>query len=181
MTEPGLRITHVGLRTVSLLQIHPDDVQKWAPLAADTLGEPGAGRSATEGPRAYSLGPTEWLLIDYPLQEVRRRLSADPGRVLVRVTDISAAFASLKVEGAGARAVLASDIGAPWAAQSSRPGQYVRTRLGHVEVVLHCVGDDSFELHVDRSVADHLEAWLEARYAEQIPAGVSDPGPLRVQ
>ena len=169
MTEPELRITRVGLRSASLLQIHPDDAQNMAPLAASTLGESRVGQSAIEGPRAYSLGPTEWLLIDYPLQDVRRRLGADLGRALVRVTDISAAFASLKVEGAGARAVLGSDIGAPWAAHSSQPGQYVRTRLGHVEVVLHCVGHDSFELHVDRSVADHLEAWLAARHAEQSP------------
>ena len=167
MTELEVRITRVGLRSASLLQIHPDDVQQWAPLAADTLGVPGTGQSMTEGPRAYSLGPTEWLLIDYPLQDVRRRLGAELGRALIRVTDISGAFTSLKVEGAGARAVLASDIGAPWAAQNSRPGQYVRTRLGQVDVVLHCVGHDSFELHVDRSVADHLEAWLAARYTEQ--------------
>jgi heterotetrameric sarcosine oxidase gamma subunit len=166
MTELEVRITRVGLRSASLLQIHPDDVQQWAPLAADTLGVPGAGQR-TDGRRAYSLGPTEWLLIDYPLQDVRRRLGAELGRALIRVTDISGAFTSLKVEGAGARAVLASDIGAPWAAQNSRPGQYVRTRLGQVDVVLHCVGHDSFELHVDRSVADHLEAWLAARYTEQ--------------
>lgn len=167
MTELEVRITRVGLRSASLLQIHPDDVQQWAPLAADTLGVPGAGQSVTEGPRAYSLGPTEWLLIDYPLQDVRRRLGAELGRALIRVTDISGAFTSLKVEGTGARAVLASDIGAPWAAQNSRSGQYVRTRLGQVDVVLHCVGHDSFELHVDSSVADHLEAWLAARYTEQ--------------
>jgi heterotetrameric sarcosine oxidase gamma subunit len=165
MTELELRITRVGLRSASLLQIHPDDAQNVAPLAASTLGESRPGHSATEGPRAYSLGRTEWLLIDYPLQDVRRRLGADLGRAMVRVTDISAAFASLKVEGPGARAVLASDIGAPWAAHSSQPGQYVRTRLGHLEVVLHCVGHDSFELHVDRSVADHLEAWLGDRIA----------------
>jgi heterotetrameric sarcosine oxidase gamma subunit len=181
MTEFELRITRVGLRSASLLQIHPDDSQKLATLADGSLGEFRAGHSATEGPRAYSLGPTEWLLIDFPFQDVRRRLSTDLGRALIRVTDISAAFASLKVEGTGARAVLASDIGAPWAAQSSQPGQYVRTRLGHVEVVLHCVGPDSFELLVDRSVADHLEAWLAARSAELAPAGASYPGPLRVQ
>jgi heterotetrameric sarcosine oxidase gamma subunit len=166
MTELELRITRVGLRSATLLQIHPDDAQKMTPLAGSTFGGLPAGQSATQGPRAYSLGPTEWLLIDYPLEDVRRRLSSDVGRALVRVTDLSAAFASLKVEGSGARAVLASDIGAPWAAHSSQPGEYVRTRLGHVEVVLHCVGHDSFELHVDRSVADHLEAWLEARVTE---------------
>jgi len=167
MMETELRITRVDALNASLLQIHPDDSQNVAPLARTVLGAARPGHSATVGPRAFSVGPTEWLLIDHSFQDVRRRLSTDLGRALVRVTDISAAFAALKVEGAGARAVLASDIGAPWVAHSSQPGQYVRTRLGHVEVVLHCVGDDSFELYVDRSVADHLEAWLAAQSAEQ--------------
>ena len=42
-------------------------------------------------------------------------------------------------------------------------GQYVRTRLGQVEVVLHCLGEEIFELHVDRSLADYLQGWLAAR------------------
>ena len=51
MTELELRITRVGLRSASLLQIHPDDAQNVAPLAASTLGESRAGHSATEGPQ----------------------------------------------------------------------------------------------------------------------------------
>jgi sarcosine oxidase gamma subunit len=54
---------------------------------------------------------------------------------------------------------------------AERPGQYARTRLGQVEVVLHCISMDAFELHVDRSVVDHLEAWLLAQYEAQSPAG----------
>jgi heterotetrameric sarcosine oxidase gamma subunit len=168
MADTQLRITRTDSRSASLLQIHPEDCGNLAPLVA-AFGNQPAGHSATEGPRAYSIGPAEWLLIDYPVQDVRRQLSGYLGRALVRLTDVSAAFASLKIEGAAARTVLASDIGAPWSVQRSEPGQYVRTRLGQVEVVLHCVGPDAFELHLDRSVADHLEGWLAARHAQQSP------------
>ncbi len=169
MGELELRVTRIPARSVSLLQIHHSDSRVLAPLAARSFGAAGSGHSETAGPRAYAISPTEWLLVDYPLQEVRRRLAGDSGRALVRVTDISAAFVSLKVEGSAARAVLASDIGAPGMAQSSRPGQYVRTRLAQVDVILHCVGADAFELLADSSIAEHLEAWLEAQYRAHSP------------
>jgi heterotetrameric sarcosine oxidase gamma subunit len=167
MAELDFQLTRVPARSVWLLQIHEDGSRDLASLAARPFGAAASGHSETAGPRAYALGPTEWLLVDYPLQEVRRRLAEELGRALVRVTDISAAFVSFRVEGNMARAVLASDIGAPWAAEGSRPGQYVRTRLAQVEVVLHCIGADAFELLADRSIAQHLEDWLAARYAAQ--------------
>jgi len=169
MADCQLKITRERPQSASLLQVHQESAPEMAPLTVDTFGDNLPGHSATHGPRAYSISPTEWLLIDYPVQEVRRQLSARLDRALVRLTDVSAAFVSLKVEGAAARTVLASDIGAPWAARSSQPGQYLRTRLGQIEVVLHCVGHDAFELHVDRSVADHVEGWLAARHAEHFP------------
>jgi heterotetrameric sarcosine oxidase gamma subunit len=168
MNESELLIARLSPRSTSLLQIHGGDIREASPLAARVLGDP--DRSSVCGPRAYVIGPTEWLLIDYSLDDVRRQISRDLGRILVRVTDLSAAFASLRVEGTAARTVLASDIGAPWMAATARPGQYARTRLGQIEVVVHCVRADAFELHVDRSVVDHLEAWLLAQYEAQSPS-----------
>jgi heterotetrameric sarcosine oxidase gamma subunit len=81
----------------------------------------------------------------------------------MRLTDVSAAFTSLRVEGTAAREVLAADVGAPWIPQRGRPGQYGRTCLGQVEVVVHCLTEEVFELLVDRSLADYLEGWLAAR------------------
>jgi heterotetrameric sarcosine oxidase gamma subunit len=170
MNESELLIARLSPRSASLLQIHGGDIREASPLAARVLGDPDPGRSSLSGPRAYVIGPTEWLLIDYSLDDVRRQLIRDLGRILVRVTDLSAAFASLRIEGAAARTVLASDIGAPWMAASAGPGQYARTRLGQIEVVVHCVGADAFELHVDRSVVDHLEGWLLAQYEAQSPS-----------
>jgi heterotetrameric sarcosine oxidase gamma subunit len=169
MNESDLLIVRLSPRSASLLQIHGGDIREASPLAARVLGDPDPGRSSLSGPRAYVIGPTEWLLIDYSLDDVRRQLIRDLGRILVRVTDLSAAFASLRIEGAAARTVLASDIGAPWIVASALCGQYACTRLGQIEVVVHCVGDDAFELHVDRSVVDHLEAWLLAQYEAQSP------------
>jgi heterotetrameric sarcosine oxidase gamma subunit len=166
-----LRITRTPLRSVSLLQIHQQELQSAALCAGSPFTDSPPGHSATQGPRAYAIGPAEWLLIDYGLQDLRRQLLRQSGQAVIRLTDMSSAFASLKIEGSAARTVLASDIGAPSAAHSSEPGQYVRTRLGQVEVVLQCVGAEAFELHVDRSLADYLEGWLEARYAEH-----ADPG-----
>jgi len=167
MSELEFRVTRRLVRNVSLLQIHQHDSREVVALAARSFGAAGIGRAETAGPRAYALGPTEWLLVDYPLQEVRRRLAEDLGRALVRLTDISSAFVALRVEGSAARVVLASDIGAPWAARDSRPGQYVRTRLAQVDVILHCIGADVFELLADRGIACHLEDWLAAQHAAQ--------------
>jgi heterotetrameric sarcosine oxidase gamma subunit len=181
MAELEFRITRVPVRSVSLLQIHADGSAEAAPLAARSFAAAGRGHTETAGPRAFAVSPTEWLLIDYPLQEVRRRLAEDFGRALVRLTDISAAFVSLRVEGNAARAVLASEIGAPWAAGGSQPGQYVCTRLAQVDVILHCIGAEAFELLADRSFAEHLEGWLAAQYAAQAaPAPSRGPG-TRIQ
>lgn len=175
MDHNQLRITRTELRSASLLQVHQSELQDPAVFSGSPFCDWPPGHSATEGPRAYSIGPAEWLLIDYPIQEVRQELRRRSGQALIRLTDVSGAFASLKIEGSAARTVLAADIGAPWAAQSSRPGEYARTRIGQVEVVLHCVGPEAFELHVDRSLADHLEGWLEARHAERAGPDEIDP------
>ena len=172
VTDPACLITHMPARSITLLQIHTADVDRVAPLAGRAFDEPVAGFATYRGPRAYALAPTEWLLIDYPRDRMRRSLE-EFGDLPVRLTDVSAAFSCMQIEGSAARAVLATDIGASWMASSARPGNYVRTRLGQVEVVLQCTGDCSFELHVDRSVAAHLEQWLTAQFEMHFPSGGS--------
>ena len=161
--ESTLVITRLAPRTVALLQLHPAGPEDIAPLVTDAATDADAGNEAAPARQVFSMSPCEWLLMNYPLHELRRRLGARTGRSLMRLTDVSAAFISLRVEGTAAREVLAADIGAPWMPQRGKPGEYVRTRLGQVEVVLHCLGEEIFELHVDRSLADYLEGWLAAR------------------
>ena len=162
--ESTLVITRLTPRSVALLQLHPaggrEDI---VPLVTGVATDTGAGNESGQARQVFSVSPSEWLLMNYPLHELRRRLGERTGRGLMRLTDVSAAFISFRVEGTAAREVLAADIGAPWMPQRGKPGQYVRTRLGQVEVVLHCLGEEIFELHVDRSLADYLEGWLAAR------------------
>ncbi|HVW69890.1 MAG TPA: sarcosine oxidase subunit gamma family protein [Steroidobacteraceae bacterium] len=177
MVDGELTITRMDLQSASLLQISPEDHSDVARLAARAFGNHPAGHSAAHGPRAYSIGPTEWLLINYSVDHLRRQLRTGLGRAHVRLTDVSAAFTSFKVEGSAARTVLANDISSSWVAHGSQPGQYVRTQLGQVEVLLHCVGPDAFELHVDRGAAEYLKGWLDARRAEWFLSGASDGDP----
>jgi heterotetrameric sarcosine oxidase gamma subunit len=166
MSDRDFRVTRVSPRRVALLQIQESDSLAAAAGTARSLGTCSSHREAN-GPRAFAIGPAEWLLVDYPLEDMRRRLLEDLGRAIVRVTDVSAAFVSFRVEGDMARAVLTSDVGPSWAARASRPGQYVRTRLAQADVILHCVGADAFELFADRGIAEHLEEWLAERYEAQ--------------
>jgi sarcosine oxidase, subunit gamma len=171
--ESQLVITRLAPRSVALLQLHPAEPADIAPLVAGAGVQADATEESGPGARVFAVGPSEWLLMNYPLHELRRRLGARTGRSLMRLTDVSAAFTSLRVEGAAAREVLAADIGAPWIPQRGRPGQYGRTRLGQVEVVVHCLTEEVFELLVDRSLADYLEGWLAAR--SPLPAKLVEP------
>lgn len=159
MRDRQLLITRMPQRAVSLLQIHSQSG------TIDSLDTQllGSGRATcTAGPRAYRMGPNDWLLVDHRLEHVRRHLIASLGRVLARLTDVSATFASLRVEGLAVRNVLATEnVGA---LASAQPGEYARVRLGCIDVVGQCLAEDAFELHVDHVLADSLVAWLVARY-----------------
>src|SRR6266404_2442165 len=163
MTNSEQMIRRLPSRSASLLQICGCDVEVIAPLTARILGAPCQGSSPTHGPRAYSIGPTEWLLIDYAIGDVRQTVRREADRALLRITDVSDAYVSLRVEGPAAQSVLLSDIGAPSTVITAQPGQYARVRLAQAEVVMQCIARDIFELLVDRSLAAYLEGWLVAQ------------------
>ncbi len=165
MKDSELVVMRLPTARVSLLQVHGAVTGPPDRLVGRLLGGQDTHLSPTMGPRVYSIGPTEWLLFDYSVHDVRRRLQEEAGRALIRLTDVSDAFTSFSIHGLQARIVLASDIGAPRVASGALPGQYSRTRLGQIDVVLHCTGENAFEAHVDRSVADYFETWLMAQYS----------------
>jgi heterotetrameric sarcosine oxidase gamma subunit len=169
VTEFPLQIVRFSPRNVSLLQFHSSRQEEGREFASRFAAD-GADSDSFVRPRVYTIGPTEWLLIDCRTENVRRSLSASAGRALVRITDVSAAFASLRIKGGAARATLMSDISAPRIIECGRPGDYVRTRLAQIDVVLQCIGTDTFELHVDSSLVDYLESWLKAQYHARTPA-----------
>lgn len=155
-------VTRLSSRNASLVRFEGADIREISQLGAHLLGGVDVGYASTAGPRVYSLGPAEWLLINYSLDEIRQHLRRNSGRGVVRLTDVSQALSSLRIEGAMTRAVLASDIGTPWAA-AAKPGEYAHTRLCAVDVILQCTGTSKFEVHVDQSSAAYLEEWLAAQ------------------
>jgi heterotetrameric sarcosine oxidase gamma subunit len=169
MKVAELLVTRLPALRVSLLQIHGATTQAAELFADHILGDHGKHRSPTAGPRVFSIGPMEWLLIEHSINDVRRRLQDGEPRAFVRLTDVSHAFTSFSIRGAYARAVLAGDIGAPPAVSAAGPGHYAKIRLGQIEVILHCTGENAFDVHVDCSLADHFESWLEAQRSARFP------------
>jgi heterotetrameric sarcosine oxidase gamma subunit len=169
VTESPLRIVRFSPRNVSLLQFYGSRQEEGLEIATRFAAD-SADSNPLIRPRVYAIGPTEWLLIDCLTEGTRRILRASAERVSVRITDVSAEFASLKIEGSAARAVLLSDMAPSGTIHCGRPGEYVRTHLGQIEVILQCVATDVFELHVARSLVDDLESWIKAQYCARFPA-----------
>jgi hypothetical protein len=143
---------------------HPGKIQSWTQRF---FGLSSPGQAPLQGPRAYSLGSAEWLLIDCSREYLRRSVKG-LGRAPLRVTDLTRSFASLRVAGSMARTVLASDGDTKWIPWAG-PGHYGPMRLGHVPALVQCVGYDTFELYVIRHSSARLEAWLHARHDGHVP------------
>jgi hypothetical protein len=63
MKGSELIVTRLPTLRVSLLQIHGTTVQTAEQFATRVLGNQSDHRSPITGPRAYSIGPMEWLYI----------------------------------------------------------------------------------------------------------------------
>ena len=119
--------------------------------------------AAGEDPQSLWLGPDHWLLVSR-LQSVSamidRCATGLPG-LLHNAVDQSAAYAVLRIEGRGAREVLASGSGLDLRERNLARGSCRPTRLAQVAAVIVAAGADSFELYVDRGYGKYLLDWLE--------------------
>ena len=75
--------------------------------------------------------------------------------------DVSDARALFRIEGKGAREVLAKGAPVDLAPGVFEPGEIRRSRLGQVAAAFWMNGEDAFELVCFRSVADFVQTWLE--------------------
>ena len=120
-------------------------------------------RAPIAGPRAFSISPTDWLLVDHSLTDARRRFfSRTTRRSQIQVTDVSQALATILVEGRRARSVLAATTDAPELLKAATPRQYAGVRLGEVDVIVQCIHAQGFELYADRRAVDYLKEWIRA-------------------
>jgi sarcosine oxidase subunit gamma len=122
------------------------------------------------------MSPDEWLLqaprADLPAlaDAARAALGERPHLVL----DVSDARALFRIEGPGARDVLAKGAPVDLSRAAFGPGDFRRTRLGQVACAFWMTGTagdgEAFELVCFRSVAGHVFEWLcESAEAETLP------------
>ena len=120
-------------------------------------------RTAGEDPQSLWLGPDHWLLVgrQQPASAMIERCAAGLAGLLHNAVDQSAAYRILRVEGRGAREVLASGSGLDFREQSFSKGGCRPTRLAQIAAVIVAAGPEAFELYVDRAYAKYLHDWLE--------------------
>jgi sarcosine oxidase subunit gamma len=109
------------------------------------------------------LSPEEWLLVAPPGLEAGliQRLEQALTGVHAGTVDVSDARAIIRLEGTAARLVLAKGTPLDLRPHRFAPGRCAQTILARASVILRPVGrSDTYEVHVARSFAPYLWAWL---------------------
>ena len=83
--------------------------------------------------------------------------AADPG---VAVIDASSAQWVVRLAGTAALGLLRSGCGIDLRPTRFPIDDFAQTRLGPFAVLLHRVGEATYDLHVERSLRDALDTWL---------------------
>lgn len=157
------------------LRVDPADAETLAAIAR-VLGhalpmEANRTSSAGEG-RALWLGPGEWLAV-MPFMRVQPALIALAGALEGRhaaVTDLSANRTLLRLSGPKARAVLEKGCGLDLHPRMFGAGRCAQTDVARTQVILEQLDEQpSYRLHVRRSFAAYLAAWLLDAMAEWQP------------
>ncbi len=120
------------------------------------------------------MSPDEWLLTcPYAEAEARAgRLRAAFGGLHALAVNVSDARAAFRIEGEGARALLARGAPVDLAPAAFGEGDVRRTRLGQVAAAFWLGRDGAFRLVCFRSVGAYVFDWLKASAASGArPAG----------
>lgn len=119
------------------------------------------------------LGPDEWLLLlpAADLGATAERLERGLDGTHRAVVDVSHRLVGLRLGGPAVRELLAAGCPLDLHERAFPPGAVARSLLGKVGITLQRLADGrTFELHVDRSYAEH--AWLFlANAARELNAG----------
>lgn len=120
------------------------------------------------------MSPDEVLLVcPYAESEAKAtRLRAVFGESHALAVNVSDARAAFRIEGQGARALLARGAPVDLAPAAFRAGDLRRTRLGQVAAAFWLGEDEAFTLVCFRSVSSYVFDWLKASAA----SGARPPG-----
>lgn len=145
----------------------PGDHAGFAEALGQVLGVPLPVRPNTvavrPGGAVFWLGPTEWLVLAADdeaglLPALEAAVTTAGGAVV----DATGGRVALLVSGPSARDVLAQGTPFDLHPRSLADGACAQTLLAHCPVLLRPLTEPAgFEIHVPRSLADHLWRWLE--------------------
>jgi sarcosine oxidase, subunit gamma len=161
----AVTITRTEGRGMITLRADLSDARLAAIINAETgLTLPEVRRIVASGETAAAWMAPDELMLFQPAAGVAARVAALEAALAEThhlVADVSDARALFRLEGAGAREVLAKGAPVDLAASAFGPGDFRRTRLGQVAVAFWMPAPDIFELMCFRSVADHVALWLD--------------------
>ena len=102
---------------------------------------------------ALWVGPDRWLLVEPEQRDLEALIRADVGPEFAAVTDQSHSRCVLRLTGPRVRDVLRKGTTLDLDAAYFKPGDVRTTALFHMNGLVHCIAEDSFDLYVARSFA----------------------------
>ena len=108
-------------------------------------------------------GPDQWLIIcpRAEVGDVAKTLGGATSSAGGAVTDISAGRAVLRLAGPDAHEILAKGCPLDLHPSMVKPGHVAGSVLAKITVLIHLRDREIIDIHLGRSFADYLWAWLE--------------------
>lgn len=159
MTNTELQITRKALGTIVALKVS----RQLASTAQERLQLAGPLHFTNSEPRSLWLAPDHWLLLSevYSPTDIVERCSSELGSILHSALDYSSALVAYRVEGSGAREVLAMGSSLDLRSSTFPTGRCARTRFAQTATVIVAADAGVYELYVGRSYSNYIFAWLQ--------------------
>ena len=100
-------------------------------------------------------GPSQFWLVGPETDDLPAKLHG-----LCAVTPLSHGRTRIAIAGTPARAVLSTGIALDFHPSAFTPGMFAMTGVHHMPVLVHCTGDDAFDIYALRTFALTVWEWL---------------------
>jgi methylglutamate dehydrogenase subunit D len=153
--RPG--VTFADRPALSIIQVaawteQADAVVAGIEQAAGVRPDRSACRATQAGDTgALWLGPDRWLIVEKESRDLDAAIRATVSEEQAAITDQSHSRSVLRISGPQSRNVLRKGTTQDVDPSQFNSGDVRTTSLFHMNAVIHCVGDDSFDIYVARS------------------------------
>ena len=157
--HPGFVLRRIKGRSLVRLRVRPYN----ADAAREALQLPRPLVWKDGDPATFCLGPDQWLLASdrQSAEQIVSRIDSQLAGRLYAAIDVSSCYTGFALSGPAARMLLAMGCGIDMRPGAFAPYQCVSTQFARIQLVIVAVGDNHFDLYLDRSLASYLEGWIE--------------------